>query len=172
MELALTDWLKPEQSRELLGYWRHETEVTVEQIMLAGLRHKLPFKTNAMLIGLELPEVPLGLFANVFTKCWCCGKQHGVHVHHIERRPHCFKPYRDRVENLFRVCFREHERLHGESSASQIARRWQFCHAGWLTLDEYLVRFLEIADPERRAPNRITRDEVTAEIKKLELAVN
>ena len=167
----LNDMLDVATAKRLLG---EKTEWgTCDQLWVIGLRAKLPFRSEAVIAGIELPEPTIELWREAMAwhgRCFYCNGREFLsdlfQTHHIERRPHCHPPHRDWGENLFlghRSC---HEGpLATLPHAEQLAKKWKHDHCGWRTLEEFLARWLRVGDGETiKAPSRVTVEEIESHL--------
>lgn len=133
-----------------------------------ALAERIPFRSRAS--GIEVPEPGDEFWRSCFSRCFLCGRVPpwpGAQLHHISRR-NVHKPHLNWPENLTIVCGNVrpgakktcHDELDGYPEAQQLAVKWGVDCCGWATLPEFVGRYLRIADPELRAPQRIVVSEV------------
>lgn len=95
----------------------------------------------------------------------CCGKGdwRGLQVHHIERKGQVHNEREDWPENLFLACAPCHEgRLATMRHSAQLALKWVHDRCGHADLRSFVTAWLRVYDPELKAPNRVTPEEVEA----------
>jgi hypothetical protein len=101
-----------------------------------------------------------------FDTCWICGSRDyagwPLETHEIERRSQA--PTRCmNVCNYFRTCKKCHmDDLAAMPHARQLAYKYMHDHESY-----DLQEWLKLRDPDLRAPNRVTQDEVDEWIQKL-----
>lgn len=136
--------------------------LTEKLSLMESHRLRLPYKQAAVDAGRAVPDISLPEWASLFHWCFACGRSGvALQVHHIERRPHCYKPHQDWTENLFKACVECHQGpLATMPHRVQLAYKWVSDPSGWDSLDMFVARWLSIRDPARRAPFRVTANEV------------
>lgn len=152
---------------------------TYDDLWRFALPRRIPIRSRAAWLEIELPEPGIGLWRESFASCFICGKKEPpggchelqrLHVHHCQRRGGCHKPHQDWIVNLFLACVADHSgQLATMPHARQLAWKWRSDCAGFETLGELIPQFLMVRDgPVIQAPNRITVAEVEAELRDIE----
>lgn len=108
------------------------------------------------------PIVEKWLSSLFVKKCWICPQflnerwPTTLQVHHIERRAHAIKSRYDIPENFFLTCLECHN-----SALDIMPHPLQLNYKMKFDLEHYdLEKWLRIRDPELRAPDRVTQEEV------------
>lgn len=138
----------------------------LDELWIIGLRMRAPFRQRALEDGYELPLPTIDVWRQAFDRCFVCGTKRcwpRLAVHHIERRPHCYRPHRDWIENLFLACTNCHDGpLATMPHAKQLAYKVRVDMCGWATTEQVVGRWLLVRDPDLKAPNRVVASEVNA----------
>jgi len=111
-------------------------------------------------------------WANCWEKCWVCGATHHagfpLETHEMERKSQAPHHAWATKENYFVACKKCHmDDLAAMPHANQLA--YKYIHD---ILHYNLESWLRIKDPELRAPNRVTEDEVMEYVSKLTMEGN
>ncbi len=179
--MDLTDTLSPKLVKALLAkdFSAIRGDPTCDWLWRFALPRRIPIRSRAAWLEIELPEPTIGLWRESFDRCFICGTKEppgGCHplrrlqVHHICRRSQAFQKHKDWIANLFLSCEADHSgQLANMPQARQIGWKWRNDCAGFETLGEYIPHFLRVRDGlTLQAPDRITVAEVEAELREVE----